>query len=562
MLTDEQYLRSLVSTVALAAATTAATLFISGITGVFLTRARFRGRALLAALLTLPLAFPGVVIGFMVIMLAGRQGLIPDISERLIGERIVFAYSMAGLFLGYLYFSIPRTILTVMAAAEKLDLRLEEAARSLGAGPLRVVSDVIVPALKPALLSAGAICFATAMGAFGTAFTLATRINVLADGDLHRVHVAGECRDGGGAVVRAWCADVGGAGDGTHGGRHDGGSGGMKATSSKRRSIWFWPLLAFTIVVCAFLIVPVGMSMLAGVTRNYFIGIDSGLTLEWVIKVWTDYRHTILLSIQIALACLACTLLLGVPAAYALARANNAATRVIEELLVMPVAIPGLATALALIVTFGNWGGFRRSWLIILVGHVLFTLPFMVRSVLAVLASIDLKSLEEGARSLGANFTQRFFGIVLPNCRAGIVAGSLMVVTLSIGEFNMTLLLHTPLTPTLPVGLADAYASLRLEVGSAYTLIFFVIIIPLLIALQWASQPLNLARSAQQQRKRGDERHSDSRTPLRQDIRRWHACARADRSRNRRRRNDRAARTVGLRQDHDAAHHCGTGVAR
>jgi putative spermidine/putrescine transport system permease protein len=266
--------------------------------------------------------------------------------------------------------------------------------------------------------------------------------------------------------------------------------------STARRSIWFWPLLAFTIAVCAFLIVPVGMSMLAGVTRNYFIGIESGVTLEWVIKVWSDYRHTILLSIQIALACLVATLLLGVPAAYALARANNAATRVIEELLVMPVAIPGLATALALIVTFGNWGGFRRSWLIILVGHVLFTLPFMVRSVLAVLASIDLKSLEEGARSLGANFTQRFFGIVLPNCRAGIVAGSLMVVTLSIGEFNMTLLLHTPLTPTLPVGLADAYASLRLEVGSAYTLIFFVIIIPLLIALQWASQPVNLARSA------------------------------------------------------------------
>lgn len=257
-----------------------------------------------------------------------------------------------------------------------------------------------------------------------------------------------------------------------------------------KRSPYFWPLLAFTLTVCAFLIVPVAMSMLAGVTRNYFTGVASGLTLDWVINVWTDYRHTVFLSIQIALACLACTLLLGVPAAYVLARRSNAFTRAIEELLVMPVAIPGLATALALIVTFGGWGDFRRSWVFILVGHVLFTLPFMVRSVLAVLASIDLKTLEEGARSLGASFTQRFFGIVLPNARAGIVAGSLMVVTLSLGEFNMTLLLHTPLTPTLPVGLADAYASLRLEVGSAYTLIFFVIIIPLLIALQWAGQPI------------------------------------------------------------------------
>lgn len=179
VLTEARYLSSLVSTVLLAAGTTLATLCISGISGVFLSRNRFPGRGLLTALLTLPLAFPGVVIGFMVIMLAGRQGLIPDVTDALFGERLVFAYSMAGLFVGYLYFSIPRTILTVMAAAEKLDPRVEEAARSLGAGPLRVVWDVIVPALKPALLAAGAICFATAMGAFGTAFTLATKINVL-----------------------------------------------------------------------------------------------------------------------------------------------------------------------------------------------------------------------------------------------------------------------------------------------------------------------------------------------------------------------------------------------
>jgi putative spermidine/putrescine transport system permease protein len=179
VLTEPRYRSSLMATIALAAATTAATLLVSGVSGVFLSRHRFRGRDVLTALLTLPLAFPGVVIGFMVIMLAGRQGLIPDITEAISGERVVFAYSMAGLFLGYLYFSIPRTILTVMAAAEKLDPRLEEAARSLGAGPLRVVRDVIVPALRPALAAAGAICFATAMGAFGTAFTLATKINVL-----------------------------------------------------------------------------------------------------------------------------------------------------------------------------------------------------------------------------------------------------------------------------------------------------------------------------------------------------------------------------------------------
>jgi len=179
VLVNPRYLQSLIATVLLSAAVTAATLLIAGIAGLFLARNRFGGRSLLLAMLTFPLAFPGVVVGFMVIMLAGRQGLIGDVVFRLTGSRLVFAYSMAGLFVGYLYFSIPRVILTVMAAAEKLDPALEEAARSLGSGRWRVVLDVIIPGLAPALISAGAICFATSMGAFGTAFTLATSIDVL-----------------------------------------------------------------------------------------------------------------------------------------------------------------------------------------------------------------------------------------------------------------------------------------------------------------------------------------------------------------------------------------------
>ena len=179
VVTNANYFRSLVSTVVLSLAVTATTLAISFIVGLFLQRNRFFGKDVLVAMLTFPLAFPGVVIGFMVIILAGRQGLIGIMSGWVLDEPIVFAYSMAGLFLGYLYFSIPRVILTIMAAAEKLDIALEEAARSLGATPWQVTRDVVIPALQPALISAGAICFATSMGAFGTAFTLATKIDVL-----------------------------------------------------------------------------------------------------------------------------------------------------------------------------------------------------------------------------------------------------------------------------------------------------------------------------------------------------------------------------------------------
>jgi len=251
-----------------------------------------------------------------------------------------------------------------------------------------------------------------------------------------------------------------------------------------RRTPRFYLQLVFTISVCAFLIVPVVLSVMAGVTENFFVGINSGLTLRWVVEVWALYDKTIFLSLGVALATLVVTLLVGVPAAYVLARRQNRVTRLIEELLVLPVAVPGLATALALILLYGQFRGFRISWTFILVGHVLFTLPFMVRSVLAVMLSSNLATLEEAAASLGASFTQRFFTVVLPNAMPGILAGALMVVTLSIGEFNITWMLHTPLTKTLPVGLADSYASMRLEIGSAYTVIFFLMIIPLLVAMQ------------------------------------------------------------------------------
>lgn len=179
VVTDSNYFASLISTVAVSFAVTIATLVVSAIAGLFLERNVFPGRGVLVAMLTFPLAFPGVVVGFMVIMLAGRQGLIGSVTGAVFGYPVVFAYSMAGLFVGYLYFSIPRVILTVMAAVGKLDPALEEAARSLGATPWQVVRDVVIPGLRPALIASGAICFATSMGAFGTAFTLATNINVL-----------------------------------------------------------------------------------------------------------------------------------------------------------------------------------------------------------------------------------------------------------------------------------------------------------------------------------------------------------------------------------------------
>lgn len=179
VLTNSRYLQSLVNTVSLSLVVTLLTLTLGAMVGIVLARQAFKGRQLLLSLLTLPLSFPGVIIGFFIILLGGRQGLVADLTDWAGFGRTTFAYGLSGLFLGYLYFSLPRAIATYTAAASAMDLQLEEAARSLGASRWQVAKDVWLPELAPTTIACGAIIFATSMGAFGTAFTLASKFEVL-----------------------------------------------------------------------------------------------------------------------------------------------------------------------------------------------------------------------------------------------------------------------------------------------------------------------------------------------------------------------------------------------
>ena len=183
VLTEPRYLQSLVQTTLLSVAVTLVSLALAAAVGLYLGRRSFAGRRLLMSVLTLPLSFPGVIVGFFVILVGGRQGPFASLTDALIGERITFAYGVTGLFLAYVYFSLPRAIAKKeqegKESPQAIDESILEAARSLGAGRWHLVRDVWWPALQPTALAVGAILFATAMGAFGTAFTLASRYEVL-----------------------------------------------------------------------------------------------------------------------------------------------------------------------------------------------------------------------------------------------------------------------------------------------------------------------------------------------------------------------------------------------
>lgn len=223
------------------------------------------------------------------------------------------------------------------------------------------------------------------------------------------------------------------------------------------------------------------LSTAVGLARSYIRGFKDGWTLDWVIQVWGIYHALIWMSLLVALCTLMIVLATGVSTGYVLVCHQGRTSRSTGKFLALPVTLPGLVTTLRLIVAYGGFGGFRESLWFIAVGYMMFTLPFMMRSVAAMAAGQGLKMLEEDVASLGVSFWRRFHTIVLPNVQPGVLAGALTVATLLVGELNLTWMLYTPEIETLPVGLADTCTSMRLEITSVYMLIFFAMIVSLLV---------------------------------------------------------------------------------
>lgn len=206
------------------------------------------------------------------------------------------------------------------------------------------------------------------------------------------------------------------------------------------------------------------------------------VTLLWYRYVLDVYSHTILMSLKLALVSIGVTMVLGVSGGYALVRYDFPGKPLLEELILIPLSLPGIAVAVALIGTFGI---IRDSWVIILLGHLLYTLPFMLQAVTNTLRSYNYFDLERAAASLGATPWQRVRYILLPNLKHALIVGSLLVFTISLGEFNASFLLTTPMTLTLPAALYDSYTNDSFQVSSAATSLFMMVVIPVLLAIQF-----------------------------------------------------------------------------
>lgn len=245
-------------------------------------------------------------------------------------------------------------------------------------------------------------------------------------------------------------------------------------------------VLAFVLILLtsAFLIVPIIFTVLGSFSAYWGQTMFSrGLTMRWYEYVFYYYGHTIKITLLISAVTVVVNTILGSMAAYKVCMAKNAHSKWIkffEEILTLPTAIPGIAIGLALAQAYTVM---RQSGILILIGHIVFTFPLIFRTVTGALRSTNFRAVDEAAASLGAGPIRRFFTVIFPAIRVSVLSGAINVLLLSLGEFNITFFLYTPFLMTLPVGMYESYASLRIEVGSAFTTLFLVLAIPLSLLL-------------------------------------------------------------------------------
>ncbi|MBE7245545.1 MAG: molybdate ABC transporter permease subunit [Actinomycetospora chiangmaiensis] len=138
-----------------------------------LARRRFPGRALLDGLVHLPLILPPVVTGYLLLLVLGRRGTLGAVLAEV---GIVFSFRWTGAALACAIMGFPLMVRAMRLSIEAVDRRLEQAASTLGAGPLTVFLTVTLPLSLPGCIAGAVLAFAKAMGEFGATITFVSNI--------------------------------------------------------------------------------------------------------------------------------------------------------------------------------------------------------------------------------------------------------------------------------------------------------------------------------------------------------------------------------------------------
>jgi putative spermidine/putrescine transport system permease protein len=257
-------------------------------------------------------------------------------------------------------------------------------------------------------------------------------------------------------------------------------------------------LLIWVVLVLVFLFVPIVLIVLYAFNRSNIESWPiSSLSLHWFSVAWHDaqVRGALWLSVKVALLATAMALLLGSAVAYALHQFRFFGREAISFLLVLPLALPGIITGIALN-SFFSFTGVQLGTLTIVIGHTTFCIVVVFNNLVARLRRMP-GSLAEASMDLGARGWQTLRFVTLPMAATALISGALLAFALSFDEVIVTVF-TAGAENSLPLWI---FGAIRLgqqlpEVNAVVSVVILLTLIPVIIAARVAGTGAITTRSA------------------------------------------------------------------
>ncbi|HWN08164.1 MAG TPA: iron ABC transporter permease [Pyrinomonadaceae bacterium] len=472
------------------------TVLFCAIVGVFLAflfeRYAFPARRLFATLAALPLVLPPLVGTVAFIFLMGESGILARFTQSLFGLENS-PWSLRGwpaLLLFHTYTMYPFFYMLTGAGLRRIDASLAEAAQSLGAGRVRVLSRVVLPQLTPSLIAAALLTFMTSMASFSAPLLFGGSVRVLT----LEIYTARQRGDAGIAVTETVILALISLSALIFFQRYEGtrkfAAAAMKGAIKKRQPITggFARAIAVAsgVIFSLILILPVATLVLVSFAREGQWTVQTlppSYTVANYAKIFSDSRaaEVLLNSLSMSAIAAGAALVWSFCVAAVMARKGGRKwKRVLSWLILVPWALPGTVVAVAIAEAYGQPSLISSfilvgTFWILPVVYFLRFMPLVVRALQASMEQLDA-ALEEAASSLGARWWRRLTRVTLPLVWPGAVAGTLLAFVIALGEYVASVLVFVPNNRPVSIAIASELRDFNLGTAAAYGVVLMVMI--------------------------------------------------------------------------------------
>ncbi len=417
------------------------------------TRSNMPFRQLLTVAATLPLVVPSYVMAMTVIEMFGPRGALQQALATPFGlDSVPTIYGLPGATIVLVLISYPYVFLTVRGAILRLDPSMEEAARSMGFGPIAAMRRVTLPLLSPAIAAGALLAALYALSDFGGVAlmryeTFTAAIFTQYESSVDRGIAAALSLV---LVVLAAALLVLEGLSRRRGQYHRSSAGASRSYQPAELGRWRWPAAVFVSLP-----VIVGLAVPVAILAWWLIrGLASG---EEFVPLLAPLRNSLYYGLLAAVATVAAAL----PVALLAARYRNTYSRLLERSTYVGFGLPGIVVALALVFFGVNMAQplYQTTGLLIFAYAVLF-LPAAVGSLRSSMLQVSPR-IEEAARGLGKTGWQVLWRVTLPLVLPGALAGAALVFLMTMKELPASLILS-------PIGSRTLATSIWAAASEAY----------------------------------------------------------------------------------------------